>query len=84
MGIIHDEKAKAMTAGDISQLMIAAGQLIVALIALAGYVQSRRNTKKIESVHIAINSRMDQLLEQKGLASEAKGAAEERAASYRE
>jgi len=37
------------------------------------------NRQGIKDLHISVNSRMDQLLEQKGLASKAEGKAEQRA-----
>jgi hypothetical protein len=38
-------------------------QLITAAAAILAVVQSMRNGKKIEDVHISIDGRMDQLLE---------------------
>lgn len=62
-----------MTPGDASQLMIALGQLIVAGIALASYVQSRRNASKIEEIHKATNSMKDALVKSTGDESFARG-----------
>jgi hypothetical protein len=50
--------------------------LVVALVAAGVSVQ---NSRRIKEVHISLNSRLDQMLALKGEASEAKGAANERA-----
>lgn len=42
-------------------------------VSLMAYRTSRRNGEKIEQVHVSINSRMDQMLQMRGDASEAKG-----------
>lgn len=47
--------------------------LISALTALGAMIMSARNAKKIQEVHVSINSRMDQMLRMQGDASEAKG-----------
>jgi len=53
---------------------------IVSAIAATGAVcMSWRNSRKIQSVHIDINSRMDQLLSTTGSAAHANGLAEGRA-----
>jgi hypothetical protein len=56
--------------------------LIVAIpttvTALAGLVVSLRNGRKIEQVHVATNSKMDQLLEVTGASEKAKGVIEGR------
>ncbi len=46
---------------------------ISALAALGAVAMSFWNSRKIREVHISINSRMDQLLQARGDASEAKG-----------
>ncbi len=38
-------------------------QIITALAAVGAVVASLRNSRKIEEVHISVNSRMDQLIE---------------------
>jgi hypothetical protein len=55
-------------------------RIMTAVAACGAVIMSIINSFKIREVHVSINSRMDQLLEQKGLASRAEGAAEERAA----
>lgn len=50
---------------------VAAGAAFLA--ALASLIASIRNARKIEQVHISINSRMDQLLAATGLAQHAAG-----------
>jgi len=54
-------------------------RIMTAVAALGAVIMSIINSFKIREVHVSINSRMDQLLEQKGLAAKAEGAAEERA-----
>lgn len=44
--------------------------------ALLAYFQSRKNTKALDEVHITLNSRLTQLLEQTGKAARAEGKAE--------
>jgi hypothetical protein len=56
-----------------------AAQLITAIAAVGAVSMSYRNSRKIEQVHISINSRMDQLLKTSGDAMKAEGVAEERA-----
>jgi hypothetical protein len=53
-------------------------QMITAIAAIGAVCMSYRNSRKIEDVHISINSRMDQLLKASGLAQRAIGAEEER------
>ena len=50
--------------------LAAVGAVVMSVLA---YIASRKNGKKIEEVHVSINSRMDQLLQARGDASEAKG-----------
>jgi hypothetical protein len=54
-------------------------QLITAVAAIGAVLMSYRNSRKIEQVHVSINSRMDQLLKTSGDAMKAEGVAEERA-----
>lgn len=71
--------------GDFAQLLIS---LVAAFSAWQAWLakreaslarkQSEVNTQKIDDVHTSINSRMDQLIVKTELASEAKGAADER------
>jgi hypothetical protein len=58
-----------------------ASQLITAAAAIGAVLMSYRNSRKIESVHVSINSRMDQLLEATGAAKLAEGAQQERDAN---
>lgn len=53
-------------------------QILTALAAVGAVISSWRNSRKIEAVHISINSRMDQLLESTGAAMKAQGIQEER------
>lgn len=50
--------------------------VLTAIAALVAAVMSIRNSSKIKEVHISINSRMDQLLKEKGIASRAEGVIE--------
>jgi len=60
-----------LTVGEIAQLL-------TALAAVGAVLMSYRNSRKIEQVHISINSRMDQLLKSSGEAEFAKGEEKER------
>lgn len=53
--------------------------LVSAVAAIGAVCMSWRNSRKIQSVHIDINSRMDQLLKATGSAAHANGLAEGRA-----
>jgi hypothetical protein len=61
-----------MTFGEVAQLMTAGA-------ALGAFLLSLRNGKKIQEVHLSINSRMDQLLTAARLAAHAAGADAQRA-----
>jgi hypothetical protein len=52
--------------------------MITAIAAISAVAMSYRNSRKIEQVHISINSRMDQLLSATSDAARADGAKEER------
>ena len=54
-------------------------QSILALAAVIAAAVSIYNSFKIESVHVSINSRMDQMLILQGVASKAEGVSQERA-----
>ena len=56
-------------------------QLVTAVSAVSAVLMSYRNSRKIEQVHVSINSRMDQLLKTNGDAMKAAGVAEERASN---
>jgi hypothetical protein len=53
--------------------------IISAVAALGAVCMSWRNSRKIQSVHVSINSRMDELLRVTGLAERARGIEEGRA-----
>ena len=53
-------------------------RLISAVAATGAVIMGFVNRRKINEIHISINSRMDELIHQTGLASEAKGAAQQR------
>jgi hypothetical protein len=53
-------------------------EILTALAAVAAVVVSLINGKKINDVHISINSRMDQLLRATGIAAKAEGVEQER------
>lgn len=53
-------------------------QIITALAAVGAVAMSYRNSRKIESVHVSINSRMDQLLLATNASAKAEGIKEER------
>jgi hypothetical protein len=55
-----------------------AAQLMTALAAVLAVALSYINGRKIQDVHLSINSRMDQLLAATQSAAEAKGAQNER------
>jgi hypothetical protein len=46
------------------------------LFSVASFVSSLLNRRKIINVHLGMNSRMDELLRQKGISSHAEGRAE--------
>jgi hypothetical protein len=48
-------------------------RIISALAALGAVVMGLVNSRKIQNVHVSINSRMDQLLQARGDASKAEG-----------
>ncbi len=54
-----------------------AAQLLTAGAAFGAFLLSMRNGKKIQEVHLSINSRMDELLTATKLAAHAAGAAEQ-------
>jgi len=56
-------------------------ELANTLIALGGLILSAIALVWIRTVHISVNSRMDQLLKLRGEASKAEGVAEERASA---
>jgi hypothetical protein len=60
-----------MTFGELAQLM-------TALSALGAMLMSYRNSRKIQEVHLSVNSRLSQLLEATGDAQRAIGAQQER------
>ena len=62
-----------MTPGEIAQIVSAVAAVIAACSASAAVVVSVRNTRKINGVHVDINSRMDQLLKERGTAQRAEG-----------
>jgi hypothetical protein len=53
-------------------------QLITALAALGAVIMSARNGRKIQEVHLSINSRMDELLRSARASARAAGIDEER------
>jgi hypothetical protein len=63
----------------IVEVITAIAALIGAIAGLGGFIGSMHNSKKISEVHLSINSRMDQLLEERGMTSRALGVEEERA-----
>ena len=56
-----------------------AASTLSAVAALAAVAVAFLNLKHIHSVHVSINSRMDQLLRATGITAKAEGRAEERA-----
>ena len=66
------------TIAAVASLISATAAAVAVIMSVLSYRASSRNGRKIDDVHVSVNSRMDQLLTQKGLASEAKGAADER------
>ena len=60
-----------MTTGDIALVVTALASLIAAIAAVIG-------VRKTSSLHVDIDGRMEQLLEARGEAAEAKGVAKER------
>lgn len=60
----------------IGQILTVAAPTTVALLA---YIKGSQNNEAIREVHLSVNSRMDKLLEQKGIASRAAGREEGRA-----
>jgi hypothetical protein len=58
---------------EIAQLVTAAAAVGAFIVSWRANSASRKNGKKIEQVHISINSRMDQLLSARGDASMAAG-----------
>ncbi len=60
------------------QDIAAIASLIAAFAALAGVLVSFFNRKSIQNLHIDIDGRMEQLLDARAEASEAKGVAKER------
>lgn len=59
--------------GAVASLISALAAFGATTVSLMSYQASRRNGRKIEDVHLSVNSRMDQLLQARGDASEAKG-----------
>jgi hypothetical protein len=57
----------------------AVASVVSALAAIGAVCMSYRNSQKIQSVHVSINSRMDELLRVSGLAERARGVEEGRA-----
>jgi hypothetical protein len=53
--------------------LTAIGSLVASLASVGAVISSFLNRKKIQEVHVGINSRMDELLRQKGIASRAQG-----------
>jgi hypothetical protein len=53
-------------------------QLFTAIAALGAVLASIHNSRKIQEIHLSINSRMDQLLQETAKAQRAAGAKEER------
>ena len=60
---------------ELAQLLFAAGIFLNALVAVVGAVQSFRNGRKIEQVHVATNSMKDALVAATAKASLAEGMA---------
>lgn len=56
-----------------TELLSGIASLISAIAAIGAVLMSLRNGRKIQEVHISINSRMDQLLQARGEASMAAG-----------
>jgi hypothetical protein len=52
------------------------GIILPTAAAFGAFVTSLLNRNKIQQVHLSINSRMEELLKQKGIASKAEGKAE--------
>jgi hypothetical protein len=50
--------------------------LFAATAAVGAWACSMRNSYRIQDIHVSINSRMDELLKQTGLASKAEGKVE--------
>lgn len=67
-----------MTYIELAQIITSIAALVGSMAAAAAFVASLRNGAKITDVHIAINSRMDQLLRTTANAEHARGAKEER------
>ena len=53
--------------------LTAIGSLVASLASVGAVISSFLNRKKIQEVHVGINSRMDELLRQKGIAAHAEG-----------
>jgi hypothetical protein len=53
--------------------LTAIASLVSSLAATAAVVSSLLNRKKIDEVHLSINSRMSELLKEKGIAAHAQG-----------
>jgi hypothetical protein len=51
-----------MSVIDFAQLLTGCGLLINGVVALLGYLQSRRNGKTLDEVHLATNSMKDALV----------------------
>ena len=67
-----------VTVGEIAELITSIGAIVAAFGSVASILQGRRNSEKIQEVHLSINSRMDQLLESSKLAAHAAGVSEEK------
>jgi hypothetical protein len=70
-GLVGSEAGPSVTWSD-------APNIVIALVAIYGAWVGRQNSKKIQEVHLSINSRMDQLLTSSSSAAHAAGVNQER------
>jgi hypothetical protein len=73
-----DLEGLVQQAGVVDMTFSEIAQVITAAAALGAVIISARNGRKIQEVHLSINSRMDQLLKAAEQAAHAAGAAEAR------
>jgi hypothetical protein len=62
----------------VEHVCISFGALVASGASIATLVKSNENAKSIREVHVSINSRMDQLLRERAIASHAEGVEQER------
>jgi hypothetical protein len=70
-GLVGSEAGPSVTWSDVPNI-------VIAIVAIYGAWVGRQNSKKIQEVHLSINSRMDQLLKSAEAAAHAAGADQER------